>query len=138
MTAGAVPSRLVVLFDRDCGICQASARALRRWDRHDRLAVVPLQDAAKSAQPHVASLAATRPLASELHVIDEATGRVRRGGDAALAIAAALPGGTVVRPLQGIAPVRWLVGAAYGLVARNRHAISRWLGLEGPACDVSP
>ncbi len=131
-------NRLVVLYDRDCGLCAATARRLGRWDRHGRLDVVTLQSAATSGRPRLVDAARERPLLEALHVVDEASGRVLAGGDAALAIAAALPGGRVVRPLAAIPPLRWSVGLGYGLVARNRHRIGRWLRLEGPACDVDP
>ena len=138
-TSAGAPSgepRLVVLYDRDCGLCTATAKRLRRWDRHGRLEMLPLQDAAVSDRPDVAATARNHPVLAELHVLDEATGRVDAGGDAALAIAAALPGGWLVRPIRRIAPVRWIVGAAYDFVAHNRHAIGRRLGLEGPSCDT--
>lgn len=137
-TTAAVPGwpRLVVLYDRDCGLCLATARRLRRWDRHDRLQMLSLQEAAVSDRPAVAETARNHPLLAELHVLDEASGRVDAGGDAALAIAAALPGGWLARPLRRIAPIRWIVGAAYDLVARNRHAIGRRLGFEEAACDT--
>jgi predicted DCC family thiol-disulfide oxidoreductase YuxK len=136
MSALASAVRLVVLYDRDCGLCTATARALRRWDRHDRLELLPLQDAERSDRPAIVAAWRERPLSTALHVVEEAGGRVRAGGDAALAIAAALPGGGVVRPLAAIPPLRWLVGLTYGIVARHRHRIGRWLRLEGPACDV--
>ena len=137
-TASASPAgpRLVVMYDRDCGLCTATALRLRRWDRHGRLEMLSLQDAAVSDRPDVAEAARTHPVLAELYVLDEASGRVDAGGDAALAIVAALPGGWLVRPIRRIAPVRWIVGALYDLVAHNRHAIGRRLGLEGPACDT--
>jgi predicted DCC family thiol-disulfide oxidoreductase YuxK len=134
--AGAVPGRLVVLYDRDCGLCTATARRLRRWDRAGRIELLPLQEAAASSRPAIAGAARDLPLSAVLHVVDETTGRVRAGGDAALAIAEVLPGGIAARPVAAIPPARWLVGLGYGLVARNRHRIGRWLRLEGPACDV--
>ncbi len=128
--------RLVVMFDRDCGLCLATARRLRRWDRHGRLEMLSLQDAARSDRPVVADAARRHPVLDELHVLDETSGRIDAGGAAALAIAAALPGGWLIRPFRGFLPIRWIVGAAYGLVARNRHRIGRGLGLEGPDCDI--
>ena len=128
--------RLVVMYDRDCGLCTATAKRLRRWDRHGRLEMLSLQDAAVSDRPAVADTARTHPVLAQLHVLDEASGRVDAGGDAALAIATALPGGWLVRPFRRIAPVRWIVGAFYDFVANHRHAIGRRLGLEGPACDT--
>jgi len=136
--ASAVRDRLVVLYDRDCGLCTATARALDRWDRHQRLDLLPLQDAGHSDHPAVVGAAGRLRLSAALHVVDAVTGRVLAGGDAALAIAAALPGGAVVRPLAAIPPIRWIVGVGYGLVARHRHRIGHWLRLEGPACDVPP
>ncbi len=134
--AAASGPHLVVLYDRDCGLCTATAKRLRRWDRSGRIELLPLQEAAGSSRPSIAAAARDLPLSAVLHVVDEATGEVRAGGDAALAIAAVLPGGAASRPVAAIPPARWLVGLGYGLVARNRHRIGRWLGLEGPACDV--
>jgi predicted DCC family thiol-disulfide oxidoreductase YuxK len=138
---GASP-RLVVLYDRDCGLCTASARLLRRWDRHDRLDLVPLQDvgpAEPSARGRrdVAELVAGRPLSSALHVVDPASGRVASGGDGVLEIVSRLPGGRFFSAPGRIPPVRGLIGVGYDVVARNRHRIGRWLRLEGPACDVT-
>jgi predicted DCC family thiol-disulfide oxidoreductase YuxK len=127
--------RLVVLYDRDCGICAATARSLARWDRRHRLALLPLQEVGASGRPRIAA-AADLPLLEALHAIDERSGAIHSGGDAALAIAAILPGGTIVRLLAAIPPFRWVVGIAYRVVARNRRRIGRWLRLERPTCDV--
>jgi predicted DCC family thiol-disulfide oxidoreductase YuxK len=135
-TAASRTGRLVVMFDRDCGLCQAVARRLHRWDRFGRLEMLSLQDAADSDRPVIADAARRHPVLDVLHVVDETSGRVDAGGDAALAIAAALPGGWLISPFRGFPPTRWIVGAAYDLVARNRHAIGHRLGLEGPDCDL--
>ena len=127
--------RLVVLYDRDCGLCSASARALSRWDRDDHLNVVPLQDVA-SRVPRVASLVAGRRLECAIHVVDPVTARVTTGGAGVLAIARRLPGGAVAGLVAAIPPARWAVELAYGVVAANRHRIGRWMGLDGPVCDV--
>ena len=128
--------RLVVLYDRDCGLCTASARRLRRWDRRGRLELLPLQDADVSDRPILAERVRGLPLTAALHVVDERTSDVRAGGDAVLAILAALPGGAAARVVGAIPSVRWIVGVGYDAVAGNRHRIGRWLRLEGPACDV--
>jgi predicted DCC family thiol-disulfide oxidoreductase YuxK len=127
-------ARLTVLFDRDCGICGLTARALRRWDRDGRFEIVPLQIVASSDDRRLASVARTYALADELHVIDPA-GRVAAGGDAALAIVDALPGGWLLRPWAALAVFRALVRIGYRWIARHRNLIGRWLGLE-LACDL--
>lgn len=136
MSAVGEAGRLVVLYDRDCGICAATARRLRRWDRRHRLDLVPLQDVDTKTSPNVANAVAGLPLDAALHVVDERTGLVSTGGASALAILRELPGGGVARVLGRIPPVRWGIDVAYALVARNRRRIGRWLRLEGPACDV--
>jgi predicted DCC family thiol-disulfide oxidoreductase YuxK len=131
-----VAPRLTVLYDADCGICIATGRQLRRWDRDGRLDVRPLQGAARSDDPLVAQAAASRPLDEALHVIDRGSGRVLAGGDAVLAIVGELPGGDVFAPFAGWPHVRWLADRSYAWVAANRRSISRWLDLdrlcEGP------
>jgi predicted DCC family thiol-disulfide oxidoreductase YuxK len=133
--AGLGAERLTVLYDRDCGVCTAIVRHLRRWDRAGRLALVPLQDPA-AAGPGVARLVAGRPLGSALHVVDSESGHVASGGDGVLAIARRLPGGRIGAMAEAVPPARWAVGLVYDAVARNRHRIGRWLRLEGPACDM--
>jgi predicted DCC family thiol-disulfide oxidoreductase YuxK len=128
--------RLVVLYDRDCGICTATARTLRRWDRNERLGLMPLQEAAASDRPRIAAAGRDLPLSAALHVVDERTGAIQAGGAAALAIVAVLPGGGVIRPFAALPPFRWAVGVAYGLIARHRRRIGRWLRLEGPVCEL--
>ncbi len=122
-------SRLTVLYDRDCGICGLTARALRRWDRSRRFEVVPLQEATSGRDPRLAGVAGRYLLEDELHVVDE-RGRVASGGDAALAIIDALPGGRILRPWALLPMFRAVARFGYGLIARNRGRIGRWLGLD--------
>ena len=128
---------LTVLYDRDCGLCQATVQQLRRWDRRGRFAMMPLQSAPSSGDPTIRTAAAANRLESALHVVD-ADGRVLAGGDAALAIIHELPGGEMLDPWRRVAPFRWVVGVGYDAIAGHRHEIGRALRLEGPACDVPP
>jgi predicted DCC family thiol-disulfide oxidoreductase YuxK len=129
-------SRLTVLYDRDCGICGLTARTLRRWDRDGRFVLVPLQAAAGSRDPRLVGVAAVYALEDQLHVVDEA-GHVAAGGDAALAIVDALPGGWLLRPWAAIAPLRRVVSLAYGWVAGHRRQVGAWLGVE-LSCEMAP
>lgn len=127
--------RLLVLYDRDCGICLATAARLRRWDRDGRLELLALQAAPGDARPMIRGLAASHPLHDELHVVDPATGAVRSGGRAFIEILGRLPRGRVPAAVGRLPPVAWLIGLGYALVARNRRAISRALRLE-TSCPV--
>ena len=119
-------SRLVVLFDADCGFCSWCATALDRLDWHHRLRFLPLQSAATElddAPPEEALLV-------RIHVRDEARGW-ERGGAAALRIASVVP---VLRPLAvaGRLPLMgYAVEAWYRVLSRNRHRLGRLLGLDG-------
>jgi predicted DCC family thiol-disulfide oxidoreductase YuxK len=130
--------RLIVLFDRDCGICVVAARRLGRWDRHRALELVGLQDAAADERELVRDTAASHPLHAELHVLDPASGVVRAGGMAMLEIVGRLPGGRVPAALGRLAPAAWAIGVGYALVARNRGAIGRALRLEARCAVPSP
>lgn len=129
--------RLLVLFDRDCGICAASAARLRRWDREGRLELVALQAAAGDKRGQVREVATSHPLHDELHVLDPSTGALRSGGRAVLEIASRLLGGRVPALLGRLPPAAWAIGLGYALVARNRRAISRALRLD-TVCRVPP
>jgi predicted DCC family thiol-disulfide oxidoreductase YuxK len=127
--------QLLVLYDADCGICTATADRLRRWDRRGRLELLALQSATADARQLVRDVAAGHPLHDELHVIDPTTGVVRSGGAAFVEIVGRLPGGRLPSLIGGLPPIAWLIGIGYGLVARNRRAISRALRFE-TACRV--
>jgi predicted DCC family thiol-disulfide oxidoreductase YuxK len=125
-----VSANLLVLYDADCGICTHVARLLRRLDRPRRLDLRPLETALEL--PDAPPLDALRAV---LHARD-ASGRWVTGGAAILRICREV---RVLRPigfLGGLPGVRGLVEPSYRLVARNRHRISRRLGLT--ACPVEP
>jgi predicted DCC family thiol-disulfide oxidoreductase YuxK len=130
-----VSDRLLVLFDRDCGICAATAMKLRQWDRDGRLELLALQQAALDERAIVRRIAATHALHAELHVVDPRTGLIRSGGRAFLEIASRLPGGRVPAAFAGLPPASWAIGLGYALVSRNRRAISRAFRFEN-ACQA--
>lgn len=123
-------SQLLVLFDADCGICGRTADQLRRWDRDRRLEVIPLQAAEADTRPLIRSVAASHALHDELHVVDLADGSVRAGGKAVIEIIRRLPGGRWPAAMAALPPATWAIGLGYTLVAGNRMAISRALGLR--------
>jgi predicted DCC family thiol-disulfide oxidoreductase YuxK len=116
--------RLTVLFDDECGFCAWSATALWRLDRGRALRLVPIRE----ASTHVPGSPPAATLLASMHVRDGAGWT--HGGDAWLRVAAAVP---ALRPLHlvGRLPLgRAGVNAAYRVVARNRHRLSRILRLD--------
>jgi predicted DCC family thiol-disulfide oxidoreductase YuxK len=113
---------LTVLYDRDCGVCSETARALAKLDRRRALRLQPLQDAAIPGQPSLDQLL------DALHAVDE-TGRWWVGADAMVEIARRIP---LLRPVTVFTHVPGAGRAAdelYRLVADNRQMISRVLGM---------
>ena len=130
---------LVVLFDRDCGVCQWVAAQLRSLDRRRRLELLSYQDAgADPSRPDLGEFVATHPVDDALHAVTS-DGRVFVGGGAALALLDRLPAGWLFRPWAVIPGMRALVDVAYRVVARNRQRISGWIpGAREAACAVPP
>jgi predicted DCC family thiol-disulfide oxidoreductase YuxK len=128
-------ARLVVLYDLDCGVCVAVAGWLTQRDLDGRLELLPLQRAASSGRPVLERIATSHDLHAELHVVDEASGRIQAGGRAMTEILGRLPGGRLIAAIGRLPLFAWLIGLGYALVARNRRAISRALRLER-ACVI--
>jgi predicted DCC family thiol-disulfide oxidoreductase YuxK len=132
VTAGPHPSRrdgigrpLKVIYDGGCPVCRLTIRALRILDWRRRLEFTPLQ----RFRPRTSADPARRDLIRALHVRD-GQGRWHRGGDAALRIAGVVP---ILVPLSLLGRLPGLHGpveSAYRLVADNRHAIGRLLGIR--------
>jgi predicted DCC family thiol-disulfide oxidoreductase YuxK len=131
---GARPRTLTVLYDDDCGVCRETIRQLRRWDHECRFEFLPLQQAASSGRPLMERLAAEGHLADAIHVVDEATGHVVSGGDAALAILDALPGGWLLRPWASLPHTALAADVVYRVAARHRDRLAWLMGMRD---DVS-
>lgn len=123
--------RLTVLYDADCGPCRHTARTLRILDWRERLRFAPLQ----GFVPTAAGDPTPRALASALHVRDE-RGGWHAGGEAALQIARVIPALAPVALVGRLPGMARVAGLAYDSVARNRHAIGLWLGVD--RCPYDP
>ena len=123
--------RLTVLYDADCGVCRLTARMLRILDWRGRLHFAPLQ----GFVPTVAGGPTRSELEAMLHVRD-GRGEWRAGGDAALRIARVVPALAPLALIGRLPGMGRVAETAYEVVARNRHTISAWLGVEG--CPFDP
>ena len=157
--AGLEPAgRHLLLFDGECGICSWLAQRAGRLDRGGLFTILPFQDLSDA---DLAPWGVTREACAErLHLLlredprgfgDRRSGRrglradraarssrrVRRG---AFAVNTFLrlcpPWGRLVAILYLIPPLLLVEVVGYGIVARHRAWISRWLGLAG--CAVRP
>jgi predicted DCC family thiol-disulfide oxidoreductase YuxK len=125
------PDPVTVCYDGACALCAESVSRMRRVYHGGRIRWIPYQDL-PSADPELARRLGSRDLGSALHVV-EADGSVRSGAAAVLRIADIVPRLRIFARLGRLPVVNRLVDPMYGLIARHRHRLSRWLGSGGSA-----
>jgi predicted DCC family thiol-disulfide oxidoreductase YuxK len=114
-------TRAVIVFDDVCRLCEGTVRFIVPRDREGRFAFLPAQSALGRAALVSAGLDPTAP--ESFLLIED--GAVYQKSDAALQIAARLPG---LWPLLGLVGERLplqLRDWVYDLIARNRYT---WFG----------
>jgi predicted DCC family thiol-disulfide oxidoreductase YuxK len=125
---------VTVCYDRACGLCAESVSRVRRVYHGRQIRWIPYQDLS-TTDPELTRRLGSRDLSSALHVV-EADGSVRSGAAAILRIAEIVPRLRIFARLARLPVVNRLVEPMYGLIARHRHRLSRWLGsgesVEGP------
>ncbi|WP_423367629.1 thiol-disulfide oxidoreductase DCC family protein [Burkholderia sp. LMG 32019] len=124
-------SELVLYFDGRCPLCAAQIRRLGARDTRQRLAFVDIAGPGFDPSPLGVDLPA---LNRELHV-RLPDGRMLTGVESILA-AHALTGRRWLVRLLRVPVVRSALAPLYRRFARNRYAVSRWLGYHAKApCD---
>jgi predicted DCC family thiol-disulfide oxidoreductase YuxK len=118
--------RPVLLYDSGCRVCRFTARVVLRFDRSERLAVLPLE--AEEAAPLLAPLPEAERMASWRLI--EPDGRVAGRGSGAPAVLRALGRDRSARVLEAVPET--MLEHGYDLVARNRGRIGG-LVPDGPA-----
>lgn len=126
--------RRYLIYDGDCGICSASARWARNWDRAERYRIIPWQ----GVDPAKLQRLGVDPAACALAVqLVTESGEVLEGARAVNHFLSLRPVGRIlVLPAARIPALLRLESSLYRLIARNRHRLSRWFGLD--ACQSVP
>lgn len=106
--------RPLVIYDGSCSFCRRWVGRLQRWDRHDRLDYLPLQDPAASA----AAATPRTTLEQAVHVVLP-SGHVTAGAGAVRAISPYLPGGRVGYLVLGIPGALPVAERLYTWIARR-------------------
>lgn len=122
-----------MIFDGDCGICQALRQKVQALDTAQKLRFIPYQaDELETAAPGL-----SRELASRSLVFVRGDGRRFRGARAAFETLRHLPGvWGMIGWIASLPPLSLLAEPFYRLIARNRGAISRRLGLDVCRIDL--
>lgn len=116
--------RTLVFYDSQCEICQAGVSWLRLLDRHERTECIPID--ADSVEHAGLNLEAC---SRQLHVVTPRG--VMVGWNAVAHLARLFPATWFLGALGSVPPFLWAGKALYGLVARNRYALSK---CRGGAC----
>jgi predicted DCC family thiol-disulfide oxidoreductase YuxK len=122
-------ARSAVIFDGDCGICQASVRFIRWLDWRGRFDFRAYQDTAVYQEfPQISAAAC----AESVHLADH-RGHALCGADACRGILRRLPLTAPLAVLLAIPPLPALLRWGYPHLARRRRGLSVLLGLT--ACS---
>lgn len=109
-----LPSAPTLIYDAGCGFCRRWVARLKRWDRHDRIRLLPLQDPAAPAL-------ARRPrevLERAAHLV-RPDGAVFAGASAAREVFAYLPAGWLPRALLAVPGAMPVAERVYRWIART-------------------
>jgi predicted DCC family thiol-disulfide oxidoreductase YuxK len=117
---------LVVVFDADCGVCQASVGWLRKRDRRS-----VFQFVGNDADPLPAGVA-LEETAHTVVVLDGARKFVR--GEAVSRVLRELRGWSLLGQTLRVPGIEQLANLGYDQFARRRHKVSAALGMN--ACKV--
>lgn len=127
----ATPSKNLLLFDDQCGMCAAQMRWLARLDWFQTIRMMPISDH-ETAQ--VAPQISMDNLQEAIHCVTPG-GHVYRGASAIRHVGRKVPLLAPLAVLMWIPGVMFLADRVYGLIARNRYVISRVFRC-GDSCAV--
>jgi len=125
--------QLTVVFDQDCGVCQASIAWLRRRDPGGELRFIG------NDSPELPKGVPRDQTNETLFVVEEASGRIRTRADGIAWLLRTRPGFAalgwkLLGVLMVVPGIRLLSNFAYRIFAKHRHRVSAALGLN--ACAV--
>jgi predicted DCC family thiol-disulfide oxidoreductase YuxK len=122
---------LTLYVDGKCPLCRAEVKRLRAWDLYQMLTFIDIAQRGFDPAPLGVELAA---LNRQLHGWT-AQGQCVVGIDSMIAAYTLVGRGWMVAPLR-LPGMRSACQALYRAFARNRMAVSRWMGLQiSPACS---
>lgn len=114
LTVERSPPAPTLIYDASCAFCRRWVARLKRWDRHDRIRLLPLQD------PTAPALAGRpRPELERAAHLVRPDGAVFAGARAAREVFAYLPGGWLPRAVLAVPGAMPVAERMYGWIARR-------------------
>lgn len=125
-----------LLFDGDCGICSRSAEIARALDRRKRWVIEPYQ---LFPEEELGRFGITYERCMRKVQVISRSGRAYSGAFAANRfLLDFFPWMVVPIVIYLLPPLLLAEVIAYAIIARNRHHISRWLGMNACLIRKSP
>lgn len=115
-----------VIFDGDCGFCQASVRLIKGLDWFQLFGFTPFQEV--NRVPRLSGLVLSE-LSQSLHCVS-INSQVTRAAEAVRFIAVRCPLTSLPALLLWLPGAMWLAEKLYGWVARHRLEISKFVGIK--------
>lgn len=117
----AEPARpYTVVYDGHCGVCKRLVTGLEKWDRHERLEIVPSQTAGLEARfPWISAHA----FAESMQLVRASDGRTWEGAAAVEQLLAVLPRGRWLAWIFRVPLARGVADRFYRWFARNRYQL---------------
>jgi predicted DCC family thiol-disulfide oxidoreductase YuxK len=109
-----IESGPVLIYDDRCAFCRRWVRRLKRWDRDQRIRLLPLQDPAAERLTR----RSRAQLQQAVHLVGP-DGTVFAGAWAAREVLSYVPGGRLIAVLLKPGPVIWLAERVYRWIART-------------------
>ena len=107
-----------MVYDGHCRVCNRLVAGLERWDRHERLEIVPSQAAGLGARfPWIPEGA----FAESMQLVRVSDGRTWEGAAAVEQLLAVLPRGRWLAWIFRVPSVRGIADRFYRWFARNRY-----------------
>ncbi len=118
MRAAGPAHAYTVVYDGDCGVCNKLVAALRKWDRHQELEIIPSQTPGLDIRfPWIPE----RAFMDSMQLVRAADGRTWEGAAAVEQLLDVLPRGRWIAWTFRIPLVRGIAERLYRWFARNRY-----------------
>lgn len=108
------------MYDGHCRVCNRLVARLEKWDRHERLEIVPSQTAGLGARfPWISE----RAFADSMQLVRASDGRTWEGAAAVEQLLAVLPRGRWLAWIFRVPFARGIADRFYRWFARNRYQL---------------
>ena len=120
-----------ILYDGDCGICNYFAQKMSKLDQKNRFRFIPFQDVSEATLRK--NRLSRKKCEQKIYMLKKGGGSLSGVHCINFLLLHFFPYSVLPVIIYAFPPFLLIELGIYSLIARNRHRISRWLGLN--ACQ---